>query len=71
MREFSTGANHAQPGDPARLATAILALVDATEPPLRLPLGSDTVARIEEKNRFVAAELEAWRTLALSTNFPA
>jgi hypothetical protein len=35
---------------------------------VRLPLGSDTVARIEEKNRFVEGELNAWRELALSTD---
>ena len=70
MRDFAGGANHAQPGDPARLATAILALAAAPNPPLRLPLGSDTVAKIEEKNRFVAGELEPWRALALSTDFP-
>ena len=37
---------------------------------LRLPLGSDTVAAIEAKNAFVAKELEAWRTVATSTDFP-
>lgn len=70
-RAFAGGANHAQPGDPAKLAAAILALVAAPRPPLRLPLGSDTVARIEEKNRFVADELAPWRALALSTDFAA
>jgi NAD(P)-dependent dehydrogenase (short-subunit alcohol dehydrogenase family) len=70
MRDFAGGANHAQPGDPSRLATAILALVASPEPPLRLALGSDTVARIERKNSFVAGELDAWRALSLSTDFP-
>ena len=32
-------------------------LVNAKNPPLRLPLGSDTVERIEAKNAFVAREL--------------
>lgn len=69
MRRFAKAANHAQPGDPKRLAEAMLALVDAPNPPLRLALGSDTVARIESKNRFVAAELAEWRELSLSTDF--
>jgi NAD(P)-dependent dehydrogenase (short-subunit alcohol dehydrogenase family) len=69
MRHFATGANHAQPGDPAKLADTFLTLVNAQNPPLRLPLGSDTVARIEQKNRSVAAELAQWRTVALSTDF--
>ncbi|MCY1073168.1 oxidoreductase [Archangium lansingense] len=60
--------NHAQPGDPARLAKAILALADTHRPPLRLPLGSDTLARIEAKHRSVDAEVAAWRELALSTD---
>jgi len=69
VRSFAAGANHAQPGDPAKLATAILALVGAEQPPLRLPLGSDTVALIERKNRSVTDELARWRSLSLSTDF--
>lgn len=68
MRHFATRANHAQPGDPAKLARAILELVDADKPPTRMPFGSDTVRRIEAKNAFVARELAAWRELALSTD---
>jgi len=70
VRSFAAGANHAQPGDPAKLATAILALVNAEHPPLRIALGSDTVALIERKNRSVADELARWRSLSLSTDFP-
>ena len=69
MRSFAAGANHAQPGDPAKLAKAMLQLVNAPEPPLRMPVGSDTVRRIESKNAFVAQELAKWRDLALSTDF--
>lgn len=71
MRRFAQGANHAQPGNPAKLAEAILALVDAPNPPQRLPLGSDTVARIEAKHLLVNAELAQWKDLALSTDFVA
>jgi NAD(P)-dependent dehydrogenase (short-subunit alcohol dehydrogenase family) len=69
MRDFAAGANHAQPGDPAKLAVAILDLVNAPTPPLRLPLGSDTVARIAEKNAFVTQETARWHKLAISTDF--
>jgi NAD(P)-dependent dehydrogenase (short-subunit alcohol dehydrogenase family) len=71
MRSFAADANHGQPGNPAKLADAFLTLVNADNPPLRLPLGSDTVARIEQKNRSVAAELAQWRDVALSTDFAA
>ena len=69
MRDHARAANHAQPGDPAKLAKAMLKLVDMTEPPLRMPFGSDTVRRIEEKNASVARELARLRDLALSTDF--
>ncbi|QXI08518.1 3-phenylpropionate-dihydrodiol/cinnamic acid-dihydrodiol dehydrogenase [Pseudomonas fluorescens] len=69
MRAFAEAANHAQPGDPQKFAEAMLTLVNAPNPPLRLALGSDTVARIEAKNRLVAQELEQWQVLALSTDF--
>jgi NAD(P)-dependent dehydrogenase (short-subunit alcohol dehydrogenase family) len=69
MRAFAEAANHAQPGDPLKFAEAMLALVNAPNPPLRLALGSDTVARIEAKNRLVAQELADWNELAFSTDF--
>jgi len=69
MRTFAEAANHAQPGDPVKFAEAMLALVNAPTPPQRLALGSDTVARIEAKNRLVAQELAQWNELALSTDF--
>lgn len=71
VRRFAQSANHAQPGNPARLALAILELVNAPNPPQRLPLGSDTVARIEAKHQLVERELTEWRPLALSTDFVA
>lgn len=69
MRHFAAEANHAQPGDPDKFAQAILALANSERPPLRLPLGSDAVARIEAKHGLVEQELGAWRELAMSTDF--
>lgn len=69
MRHFAATANHAQPGDPAKLARGILTLTNAVNPPLRMPFGSDTVAKIEEQNASVAEELAKWRELAVSTDF--
>lgn len=71
MRDFAASANHAQPGDPAKLAKGILQLAAAENPPLRMPFGSDTVAVIEEQNRSVGEELARWRDLAVSTDFAA
>lgn len=71
MRHYAEAANHAQPGNPAKLAEALLALASAANPPLRLALGSDAVARIEAKNSTVEQELAQWRDLSLSTDFAA
>jgi len=67
-RRFAGTANHAQPGDPAKLAKALMQMVNDAEPPLRMPFGSDTIRRIEAKNAFVAQELACWRALAMSTD---
>lgn len=70
MRSFAADANHAQPGNPARLATGIMTMVNSANPPLRMPFGSDTVAMIEQQHASVEKELATWRQLALSTDFP-
>jgi NAD(P)-dependent dehydrogenase (short-subunit alcohol dehydrogenase family) len=61
--------NHQQLGDPAKFAKAMMVLANAPNPPVRLPLGSDTVKRIEAKNAEVVAELTTWKDLALSTDW--
>lgn len=68
MRTLMAGANHKQPGDPAKLASAILKLADDVNPPLRLALGSDTVAAIQKKNQSVEAELQQWLVVSTSTD---
>jgi len=54
---------------PAKLAQAILQLANAVEPPVRFPLGTDTIKRIAEKNAFVEQETAKWRTLAGYTDY--
>lgn len=71
VRRAAAGLNHQQPGDPLKLASAMLVLANADRPPVRLPLGSDTLAAIAAKHAEVARETEAWRALAASTDFPA
>jgi len=71
MRDIAASANHAQPGDPSKFAAGIVTLVNAESPPLRMPFGSDTVAKLGEKNAFVEQELSTWRALAVSTDFAA
>ena len=68
MRTFAAGADHKQPGDSKKLAIAIVKLADAEKPPVRLPLGSDTVAKIRHKNADVNEELNRWLEVATSTD---
>ncbi len=69
MRAAMVSANHQQPNDPEKIGPAMLALVNAPKPPVRLPLGPDTVEAIEKKHAFVAKELAEWRSIAESTAF--
>jgi NAD(P)-dependent dehydrogenase (short-subunit alcohol dehydrogenase family) len=71
VRDAAVRINLNQPGDPKRLAQALLTLVASPAPPLRLPLGTDTLQVIADKHAYVAAETAAWRELSASTNFPA
>jgi NAD(P)-dependent dehydrogenase (short-subunit alcohol dehydrogenase family) len=58
-----------QLGDPERAASALLALVDAEDPPLHLLLGSDALRRAEAKLAALQAEMARWETLTLGTDF--
>ena len=70
VREVARRINLNQPGDPVRLAQAMMQLVASPTPPLRLPLGTDTLQTIADKHAFVEKETAQWRALAASTDFP-
>jgi NAD(P)-dependent dehydrogenase (short-subunit alcohol dehydrogenase family) len=70
VRAAATRISHNQPGDPLRLAQAMMKLVASPTPPLRLPLGTDTLQTIRDKHAFVEQETAAWRSVAASTDFP-
>lgn len=70
IREAARRINLNQPGDPVRLARAVMQLVASPTPPLRLPLGTDTLQAIADKHAFVEKETAQWRALAASTDFP-
>ncbi|MGW4640419.1 oxidoreductase [Sphaerisporangium sp. NPDC004334] len=68
MRAAAASLNHAQPGDPVKAARAIVEMADITEPPLRLPLGADTLDAFGTKLDTFRKEMDAWRHVALSTD---
>ena len=69
VRQVAVDLNHEQPGDPEKLAQVLVKFVDAPNPAVRLPLGSDTVRTIEAKHAADAAILAEWRSVSVSTDF--
>jgi NAD(P)-dependent dehydrogenase (short-subunit alcohol dehydrogenase family) len=59
-----------QPGDPARGAAAIIQAVDAENPPLRLPLGSDAYKFLSDRLEELRTNFEAVKDISTSTDFP-
>lgn len=68
-RDFSEANNGAQPGDPVRGMAVLMKAILSPEPPLRLPLGRDALARIDAKLGAIADDLAAWREASEATGF--
>src|SRR5436189_2632911 len=66
-RAYVRDSHGAQPGDPVKAARAILAALDADDPPLRLVLGADAVGNIERRLGGLGEELDSWRSLGEAT----
>jgi len=66
MREFFEGMNGKQPGDPAKLAQALLTITDLEQPPFRFIAGADAIAQAEEKLPERQQQVDAYRDLSLS-----
>ena len=60
-----------QQGDPTRGARAIIAAVQAENPPLHLAIGSDALGQIRDKLAALAADLDAWEEVTRGTDFAA
>jgi len=58
-----------QPGDPAKAAQALLALIEVENPPVRLFLGEDALGLVEQKLKAMAAEVLRWTELSRSSSF--
>lgn len=56
--------NGQQPGDPAKLAVALLAVAQQDNPPRRWIAGADAVAAIEQKAKDLLAQADAYRELS-------
>ncbi|MCA0357180.1 MAG: SDR family NAD(P)-dependent oxidoreductase [Proteobacteria bacterium] len=60
-----------EPGDPAKAARAILTIADVEAPPMHLLLGEDALKYAGYAAQGLAADIDAWRPLSLSTGFDA
>jgi NAD(P)-dependent dehydrogenase (short-subunit alcohol dehydrogenase family) len=55
-----------QINDPAKLAKALVSVVDRERPPLRFVAGADAVETVEQKARELLAQVDAYRELSSS-----
>jgi NAD(P)-dependent dehydrogenase (short-subunit alcohol dehydrogenase family) len=69
MRDFYVSTNGKQPGDPAKLAQALLTIADEEQPPLRFIAGADAIAQAEQKLAERQAQIAAYRDLSTSLAF--
>lgn len=67
MREIATKVNRQQPGDPRKLASAIVQLTKVETPPVHLPLGNDSLKRYLEKSANFKKDIEDWYDTITST----
>jgi NAD(P)-dependent dehydrogenase (short-subunit alcohol dehydrogenase family) len=58
------------PGDPRRVADAVLMVSELEDPPLHLLLGHDVYTAYREKLRALLESVEEWKSTTLDVNFP-
>jgi NAD(P)-dependent dehydrogenase (short-subunit alcohol dehydrogenase family) len=66
QREFYESMNGKQPGDPAKLAQALVSIADQERPPFRFIAGADAIATAEEKLAERQQQIDAYRDLSSS-----
>jgi NAD(P)-dependent dehydrogenase (short-subunit alcohol dehydrogenase family) len=69
IRKAREEKNGKQAGDPAKAAAALLAIVEAENPPVHLLLGTDALGLVRQKIEALKAEIDVWETLTRSTDF--
>jgi NAD(P)-dependent dehydrogenase (short-subunit alcohol dehydrogenase family) len=69
LRAARQAKSGAQPGDPAKAAQAVLQLIEAETPPIRLYLGGDALGLVDQKLESMKLEIGEWEALSRSTSF--
>ncbi|AFL86445.1 short-chain dehydrogenase of unknown substrate specificity [Terriglobus roseus DSM 18391] len=70
MQAWLNGKSLQQEGDPAKLAKVLVDVASKPEQPLHLLMGSDAIAWMEDRLQRDAKNVEEWRTVSASTDFP-
>jgi hypothetical protein len=68
MREFAKQVSYKQPGDPVKLAAAVVRLAASPKPPVHLPLGNDTLRYYNEKVAEFEKEVAEWHEVITGTD---
>lgn len=58
------------PGDPRKIADAVLMLSELEDPPLHLLLGRDVLAGFRQKLAELSASIDEWESVTKDVNFP-
>src|SRR3569833_4398867 len=62
--------NGKQPGDPVRLADALVRLVKGPKPPMRFIGGKFALAVMDKKLERVRTDIDGWRAVSAATDYP-
>ena len=71
MRAGTDAFHGTQPGNPTKLADVVIKLSQSENPPLHLPIGSDAVRAYETSARQLAADVDTWRSISITTDHDA
>jgi NAD(P)-dependent dehydrogenase (short-subunit alcohol dehydrogenase family) len=58
------------PGDPTKVAEAVLMVTELDDPPLRLLLGRDVLKAMRDKIAAMSSSIEEWKAVTKDVNFP-
>ncbi|OEC98381.1 MULTISPECIES: oxidoreductase [unclassified Rhizobium] len=68
IRQARQSKSGKQLGDPDKLATAVLDLIESDAPPPQLLLGSDALGLVSDRIERLKQEIEAWKAVTVSTD---
>jgi len=69
-REMIKAVADSLPGDPRRVADAVLMVTELDDPPLHLLLGHDVLQAFRQKLADLSASIEQWESVTKDVNFP-